>query len=110
MGLFSFFNKDSNNVEELKSWEYIYFIHKESLNWYAPKYVYKYNNYLIALAQGKFRGEFHNCSKYFIYEYDETTRETKFVKDDILCSLDKKKLLSKACKKVDDIILASEGF
>jgi hypothetical protein len=98
------------SLQRLSSKEGKYLKSSESYEWYAPKYVYLYNNYLIALAQGKFMSSNHGCSKYYIYQYREDLGTEKLLAERVMYTLNRKELLEAACRKIDDIILAEEEF
>jgi hypothetical protein len=134
MGLFSFFNRESRledllpEIEKLDLGDYLESPQKFR-NCFVPysevsnvgcdsTEIYIYNGYLITLCRRLWLSKELEYL-YYIHQYSETNKETDLdklcygvrylVEQDVLGG-SKEQVFLAACKRVDDIILANEGF
>lgn len=126
-----FFNKEPRledllpRVEKLDLGDYL-----DKIDWYHPylsynliynkREVYFYHGYLIILCKSKLINK-QSEYRYYIHEFVETSNTeandldkfrygVRYLKAQDLVVGNREEVFLAACKKVDDIILAEEGF
>jgi hypothetical protein len=132
MGLFSFFNKESRledlltGVEKLDLGDYLDtidgyhpYLSYSSLRYYQRE-AYIYHGYLVILCKSRLLSR-ESEYKYYIHEFVETSNieatdldrisyGVRHLKAEELVVDSREQVFLAACKRVDDIILANEGF